>query len=118
MEIGDEQFSFDAFAEWEGYAVALVAHYDDAALAEFLFVDVATVEQRAIDAHTLFVGLVQQLAEVFIYNMYARNATHRCLYNFRRPAIGRIDATHHLADAKPVGDTDDCAQIPWVLHTV
>ena len=82
-----------------------------------LLVDVIAIEQGAIDR----VGgrqLVYHLWKVTIYYMYVRETAHRGLYHFRVIGICRVLATVDGVNAKPVGNTDDGAQVPWILYAV
>ena len=49
VEIGDEQPVGDPLANGLRNAITLIAHHDDAFLGECLLVDVAAIEQGAID---------------------------------------------------------------------
>ena len=96
-------------------AVALVAHHDDAVGGQLLGVDILTVEQGTIDGH---LGLFYQCFQIGIDHVDAGNTAHRGLDHLGVPHVGSVFGTEDGLDAKPVGQTDDGAQIARVLHTI
>ena len=89
VEIGDEQPVGDPLAYGLRNAITLIAHDDDTFLGECLPVDVAAIEQGAIDR----VGWgerLEELQQVAINNMYVRKTAHRGLHHLGIIGIGCI----------------------------
>ena len=102
-------------ADGLGNAVALVAHNDDAVSRKWLFVDILSVEQGAIDG-TLAVG--EQLQQVAIYNMYVCETPHSSLNDLGVIDVSSVGRAIDGVDAKPVGNADDGSYVAGILNAV
>ena len=98
-------------------AVALVAHDNQSMRREWLGVDVVTVEQGSVDGIVGWQG-VNELLQIYIYNVHTRDTAHRGLHHLRIPCIGCIVAAEDGGDAKPVGYANDGTQVARVLYAV
>ena len=97
--------------------VALVAHHYESVAAKLLGVDIVAIEESAVDG-----GILGQLTEQFlgfdIDNMYAGDATHGGLDYLGVPCIDGTGAAEDGINAEPIGDTDDSAEVSWILNVV
>ena len=97
--------------------IALVTHHDDAMRSERLVIDVAPIEQRAVDRH----GGGEEghpPVEVGVGDIHTGDATHGGLHHLRVKGIGCGETTDDATDAKPISDADDGAKIARVLHPI
>ena len=80
-------------------------------------VDIFAVEQGAING---VVGgkAIDELLEINIYNVHARNASHGGLHHLRIPCINGVFATEDMGDAEPIGNTDNSAKITGILYAI
>lgn len=97
--------------------IAFIAHDDNTVGGKWLVVDVFAVElgtvDRGVGGHR-----IQVSQKININYVHARNASHRSLNDLRVPGVDSIFATDYLINAEPVSQTDDSAQIAWVLDAV
>jgi hypothetical protein len=114
---GNEKAMVHSGAYFRRDAIAFVAHDDKPVRGEGLGVDVLSVEQGAIDGEAFWQG-VDELYQISINNVHARNAAHRGLYHLRIPGIDSVFTADDVVYAKPVGYADDGAQVAWVLDAV
>ena len=116
-EGGDEQPPVDAGGHFGRYALAFVAHDDDAAGCERFGVDVAPLEKGAVNG---CVG--RQLAEVAgeggVVDFDLGQGAHGGLDDLWGIDVGGVGRAHDVADAKPVAYAHDGAQVARVLDVV
>ena len=113
--VRNEQAVGDEGTDFRRDAIALVAHDDDAIRGQRLGIDVAAVEQGAVDGTR---GLGEQLLQVATDDAHMSQTSHRSLYDLWVVDVSRIGRAVDSADAEPVGNTDDGSYVAWVLHTV
>ena len=82
-----------------------------------LLVDVLAIKECAVDREVLW-QTVEKLWQFYIYNVHARNTSHRGLYDLRIPSVDGILATDDISDAEPVRNADDRAKVSWILDAV
>ena len=106
-----------AGADCIGDAIALVAHDDKSVRGELLGVDVFAIEEGAVDGIIIW-QLAEQLIGLDIDNMYSSYAAHGGLNNLGVPCVDSARRAVDGIDAKPIGNTDDGAEIARVLDVV
>lgn len=115
---GDEEFVGDEGFYLVADAFALVAHDDDAVGSERTVVDVAPVQECAIDGGGVAVCLKEEILQVGIVHADARDGSHSGLYGLGVEDVCRFGGADDVLYAKPVGQSADGAQIAGILHSV
>ncbi len=114
---GDEQAAVHLGPDLWRDAIAFVAHHDESVRGERLGIDIVAIEQGAIDG-VIGWQAFDEVLQIYIYNVYARDASHGGLYYLRIPGIDGVFATVDLFYAKPVGYADDGAEVAGILDAV
>lgn len=106
----------DAVGDFGGDALSFVAHDDDACRGEWGAVDVVAIEECAVDGDAGING------EVFgkrgVDDFDTGDGTHGSLDDFGVEGIDGVVAGYDGADAKPVGDAYDGAEVAGILNAV
>ena len=84
---------------------------------ELLGVDVLAIEQGAINGE-IRRQAIEQLEEISIYNVYARDAAHRGLNHLGIVSVDGIFGANDIGNAKPVGYADNGAEVAGVLDAI
>ena len=117
VEIRYEQTAIHSLAHSIGDAIALIAHDDESMRRELLGVDVLAIEQGAINGE-IRRQAIEQLEEISIYNVYARDAAHRGRNHLGIVSVDGIFGANDIGNAKPVGYADNGAEVAGVLDAI
>ena len=110
---GDEEFVCDEVFYLVANALALVAHDDDAVGSERTVVDVAPVQESSIDGGGVVVCLGKEGLQVGVVHADARDGSHGGLYGLGIENVCCLGGADDVLNAKPVGQSADCAQIAF-----
>ena len=113
----DEEFLIDECLRFGSEAVPFISHNKQTVGRERFAVDVFAFEEGAVNGDALGNGR-EKTGEVCVMERDTRNGAHSGLNNLGGKGVCGVFRANDVVNAKPVGKSDDRAEVARVLHSV